>query len=85
MLVIWALSRKYSMILPMRACHDQGEFVHSNREGVAGGGAMTRDFYGETFIPEKYARSAYANLFVLENFLFDPNRQKHPIMFFRKV
>jgi hypothetical protein len=45
---------------------------------------MTTDFYGETFIPEKYARSAYANLFVLETFLFDPNRQAHPIMFFRK-
>jgi hypothetical protein len=42
-------------------------------------------FYGETFIPEKYARSAYADLFVLEKFLFDPIRQPQPIMFFRKV
>ena len=45
---------------------------------------MTADFYGETFIPEKYARSAYSDLFVLEKFLFDPTRQTHPIMFFRK-
>ncbi len=30
--------------------------------------AMTADFYGETFIPEKYARSAYADLFTLEKF-----------------
>jgi hypothetical protein len=68
-----------------RSCYDQGEFVHSNREDLAGGGAMTADFYGETFIPEKYARSAYADLFTLEKFVFDSTRQLHPIMFFRKV
>jgi 2-polyprenyl-3-methyl-5-hydroxy-6-metoxy-1,4-benzoquinol methylase len=80
-----ALSEIFDDFTHARAHYDQGEFVHSNREGVTGGGVMTGDFYGETFIPEKYARSAYANLFVLENFLFDPNRQTHPIMFFRKV
>jgi hypothetical protein len=80
-----ALSRMFDDFNQARARYDQGEFVHSNREGVSGGGAMTADFYGETFIPEKYARSAYANLFVLENFLFDPSRHAHPIMFFKKV
>jgi hypothetical protein len=64
--------------------YDRGEFVHSNRKGVNGGGAMTSDFYGETFIPQAYAAHAYSQGFVLERFLFDPTRQSHPIMFFRK-
>jgi hypothetical protein len=78
-----ALSNLFDDFAEARRRYDRGEFVHSNRD-VAGGGAMTADFYGETFIPEKYARSAYEDLFTLENFLFDPTRQTHPIMFFRK-
>jgi hypothetical protein len=80
-----ALSKIFGDFAHARSRYDQGEFVHSNREGVNGGGAMTADFYGETFIPEKYARSAYADLFILEKFAFDPTRQMHPIMFFRKA
>jgi hypothetical protein len=80
-----ALSEIFDDFAHERARYDQGQFVHSNRERVAGGGAITADLYGETFIPEKYARSAYADLFVLEKFLFNPNRQTHPIMFFRRV
>ena len=80
-----ALSEMFDDFERERTRYDRGEFVHSNREGVSGGGAMKAGFYGETFIPEKYARSAYADLFVLEKFLFDPMRQPQPIMFFRKV
>lgn len=69
----------------LRARYDKGEVVHCNAEGVTGGGAMTADFYGETFIPEAYARTAYASQFKLVNFLFDPARQAHPILFFKKV
>jgi SAM-dependent methyltransferase len=80
-----ALSKIFDDFDHARSRYDQGEFIHSNREGVDGGGAMTADFYGETFIPEKYARSAYADHFVLEKFLFDPALQSHPTMFFRKL
>jgi SAM-dependent methyltransferase len=80
-----ALSKMFDDFAQARSRYDQGEFVHSNREGLDGGGVMTADFYGETFIPEQYARSAYADLFILEKFLFDPTQQLHPIMFFRKV
>ena len=80
-----ALSRMFDNFADARSRYDQGEFVHSNREGLAGGGAMTADFYVETFIPERYARSAYADLFILAKFYFDPTRHLHPIMFFRKV
>ena len=80
-----ALSKMFADFADARSRYDQGEFVHSNREDLAGGDAMTADFYGETFIPEKYARSAYADLFTLEKFFFDSTRQLYPIMFFRKV
>lgn len=79
-----ALSVMFDNIDDARARYDRGEFVHSNKDGVNGGGAMTAEFYGETFIPEAYARNSYAKQFVLEKFLFDPARQTHPIMFFRK-
>ncbi|MBB4172074.1 class I SAM-dependent methyltransferase [Rhizobium sp. BK538] len=67
-----------------RSQYDRGAFVHSNRNGVNGGGAMTADFYGETFIPEKYAEQAYARWFDLLEFQYDASRQTHPIMFFKK-
>jgi hypothetical protein len=79
-----ALSNMFDDFDDARARYDLGEFVHSNRKGVNGGGAMTSDFYGETFIPEGYARSAYSDSFNFEKFLFSPSRQTHPIMFFRK-
>ncbi|MBF0375944.1 MAG: class I SAM-dependent methyltransferase [Desulfamplus sp.] len=79
-----ALSKMFDDFSDARIRYDRGEFVHSNRNGVSGGGAMTSEFYGESFIPEKYARTAYSGLFCLEKFLFDSTRQTHPIMFFRK-
>jgi 2-polyprenyl-3-methyl-5-hydroxy-6-metoxy-1,4-benzoquinol methylase len=79
-----ALSTMFDDFGAARARYDGGEFVHSNRDGVTGGGTMTAEFYGETFIPEQYAKSAYADLFKLEKFVFDPERQTHPIMFFRR-
>lgn len=79
-----ALSRMFADFDEVRTRYDRGEFVHTNAKGVTGGGAMTEEFYGETFISEAYARTAYANQFTLESFLFNPTRQTHPIMFFRK-
>ncbi|HMS83261.1 MAG TPA: class I SAM-dependent methyltransferase [Nitrospira sp.] len=79
-----ALSTMFDDFGDARARYDREEFVHSNKQGVNGGGAMTAEFYGETFIPEGYARTAYAKQFILQKFLFNPTRQTHPIMFFRK-
>jgi hypothetical protein len=79
-----ALSRIFDDFADARTRYDRGEFIHSNSEGVTGGGAMQASFYGETFIPAAYARTEYSELFELERFVFDPARQTHPIMFFRK-
>ena len=80
-----ALASMFTDFPAARAKYDRGEIVHSNSYGVTGGGAMTADFYGETFIPKAYADQAYSQFFRLEEFLYDPRRQSHPIMFFRRV
>jgi len=79
-----ALSKLFDDSDDARARYDEGLFVHSNRKGVNGGGAMTADFYGETFIPQAYAETAYSLFFTLEKFLFSPPRQSQPILFFRR-
>jgi SAM-dependent methyltransferase len=79
-----ALSRLFDDFNDARACYDNSEFVHATSDGVSGGNAMTSDFYGETWIPETYASNAYADLFELKTFLFEPPRQTQPIMFFRR-
>jgi hypothetical protein len=79
-----ALSMMFDDFNDARRRYDSGQFVHSNSYGVTGGGAMTADFYGETFIPEQYAATAYADYFKLERFLYDPAHQSHPILFFRR-
>lgn len=79
-----ALGRLFKDFDVARAQYDRGEFVHSNVQGVGGGGALNTTFYGETFISEAYARRTYTPFFELEKFMYDPSYQSHPIMFFRK-
>lgn len=67
-----------------RRRYDQGEFLHSNALGLTGGGVLTPDFYGETFIPEQYARQAYGDLFDLMAFKVNPAIPLQPIMLFRR-
>jgi len=80
-----SLSNMFESFDEARKSYDNGNFVHSNASGVTGNGAMHSHFYGESFIPEQYAKHKYKNLFTLESFLFDPSRQTHPIMFFKKI
>lgn len=68
-----------------RRRYDEGEFVHSNIPGVSGGGRMNASFYGESFIPERYARTAFLPAFELSAYVYDPARVEQPIMFFRKL
>jgi len=80
-----ALSEIFSNFDDARKRYDAGEFVHSNDRGVSGGGDMDSSFYGESFIPEEYAKSAYTDKFEFVKYLYDPKRHEHPILFFRKV
>lgn len=80
-----ALGMIFSDFDAARASYDRGEFIHSNIKGVGGGGSLNTTFYGETFIPEAYARKAYEPFLKLEKFMYDSSYQSHPIMFFRKL
>lgn len=79
-----ALGRIFKDFDKARASYDRGEFVHSCIKGVDGGGSLNASFYGETFIPESYAKNAYRPFFELQKFMYDPSYQSHPIMFFCK-
>jgi hypothetical protein len=67
-----------------RKRYDSGQFVHSNHIAVSGGGAMTSEFYGETFIPEAYAASAYSDRFDFLEYLSPAGSRTQPILFFRR-
>ena len=79
-----ALGRLFDDFDEARNRYDRGEFIHSNVQGADGGGAMNSSFYGETFIPEEYARNAYSEFLEFKKFQYEPKRQTHPILFFQK-
>ena len=76
-----ALAHMFPDFEEAKARYDRGEFVHSNACGVTGGGALSADFYGETFIPEHYARETYGSILRLFEFHADVG---HPIIFLEK-
>ncbi|MDD4870070.1 MAG: class I SAM-dependent methyltransferase [Kiritimatiellae bacterium] len=53
-----ALASMFDNFDEVRRRYDTGEFIFSAAKGVTGGGSMDGSFYGETFIPIKYAREA---------------------------
>ncbi|WP_019505371.1 class I SAM-dependent methyltransferase [Pleurocapsa sp. PCC 7319] len=63
-----ALSCLFPDFAQAKTAYDQGKFLHSNSHDLTGGGELTGDFYGETFIPHKYAAEAYSDLFELHEF-----------------
>jgi SAM-dependent methyltransferase len=65
-----------------RSRYDRGEFVHSNVPGITGGGVLDGSFYGETFIPERFARLSLSGPLMLAEFFEESG--SHPILFFAK-
>jgi hypothetical protein len=78
-----ALSILFEDFDEARTAYNQGKFLHSNIPGVTGGGEVNGEFYGETFIPESYARQAYSDLFELVSFSLSPT-DPIAIMVFQK-
>ena len=79
-----ALSRMFDDFEEAKSRYDRGEFLHSNAHGVTGGGPLDGSFYGETFIPEDYAKKVYSKYFEVQDYEFNSGRSTHPIMFFKK-
>jgi SAM-dependent methyltransferase len=76
-----ALSRMFPDFSEAKARYDRGEFVHSNVVGVTGGGVLDGSYYGETFIPERFAQATLGDVLQLREF---HTGSGHPIMFFEK-
>lgn len=79
-----ALSRMFEDFEEAKSRYDRGELLHSNANGVTGGGPLDGSFYGETFIPEEYAKRVYSRYFEVQDYEFSRGRSTHPIMFFQK-
>lgn len=56
---IHALGHLFPDLDAARAAYRNGEIVHASSSGVGGGGPRDSSFYGETWIPEQYARSRF--------------------------
>lgn len=54
-----ALGSLFPDIAAVKARYSAGEIVHASSQGVGGGGPRDSSFYGETWIPEQYARSGF--------------------------
>ncbi len=75
------LARMFADFEAAKALYDSGAIVHSNADGVSGGGPLDKSFYGETFIPEGFAQDALGSILPLAEFY---RGDGHPILFFRK-
>lgn len=79
-----ALSRIFDDFDTAKRQYDAGEFVHSNVKGVTGGGVREAEFYGESFIPESYARDVLSKYLTFLAFSFDRQKSIHPTIYFKK-
>lgn len=69
-----ALGHLFPDVEEARARYLRGELVHASSLAVGGGGPRDSSFYGETWIPEAYAASAFGEQFELVGSWFDPAR-----------
>lgn len=71
---IAALGALFPDVEQARAAYRRGEFVHASSRGVSGGGPREESFYGETWIPEAYARTGFGTPLRFVGTWFDPAR-----------
>ncbi len=81
---IQALGALFPDLEDARRRYRAGEIVHASSEGVGGGGPRDSSFYGETWIPEAYARRAYAEHFSLVACRFDGSRYDQACFVFQR-
>lgn len=80
-----ALGRLFPDIDAARAAYRRGEIVHDSSQGVGGGGPRDSSFYGETWIPEAYARTAFGDGFEFVAGYFDPAKYDQACFALRRV
>ena len=80
-----ALGRLFPDIEAAKAAYARGEIVHGSSQGVGGGGPRNPSFYGETWIPEQYARTAFGDGFEFVAGYFDPAKYDQACFALRRV
>ncbi|MFC5743965.1 class I SAM-dependent methyltransferase [Dyella tabacisoli] len=68
---ISALGQLFPDLGAVRAQYRKGQIVHGSSNGVGGGGPRDASFYGETWIPEQYARTQFGDSFEFVSGYFD--------------
>lgn len=79
-----ALGALFPDLADARRRYRNGEIVHGASDGVGGGGPRDASFYGETWIPPQYARTAYAEHFTLAASCFDGSRYDQACFVFQR-
>jgi SAM-dependent methyltransferase len=75
------LARMFPDFDEARRRYDAGEFLYAP---MGGGGARDSSYYGEAFIPERYARSAWSPDLEFREFRFDPARHELALLVLQK-
>jgi 2-polyprenyl-3-methyl-5-hydroxy-6-metoxy-1,4-benzoquinol methylase len=80
-----ALGQLFPDVEEPRKRYRSGQIVHVTSEGVGGGSARGTGFYGETWIPEKYARERFADNFRLVGSFFDAKKYDQSCFVFQRL
>lgn len=81
---IQALGQLFPDIEAARLAYSEGKIVHASSSGVGGGGPRDASFYGETWIPEPYARHKFSESFELVANYFDGSKYDQACFVFKR-
>jgi SAM-dependent methyltransferase len=81
---IKALGALFPDLEAARAAYRRGELVHGSSSGVGGGGPRDASFYGETWIPEDYARKGFGTPLEFVSGYFDGSKYDQACFVLRK-
>jgi len=68
-----------------KAAYRNGELVQASSDAVGGGGPRDSSFYGETWIPEQYARTQFGDGFEFVAGYFDPAKYDQACFALRRI
>jgi SAM-dependent methyltransferase len=79
-----ALGALFDDVEVARMAHSAGEFVHASSAGVSDM-VRTADFYGESWIPERWLRERFADRFDVVGFQWNPARSDQAVFAMRRL
>lgn len=79
------LGRLFTDIEAARRSYRAGNIVHASSIGVSGGGPRDASFYGETWIPEAFARTGFGKDWRFVKACFDPAKYDQVCLVLQRV